>query len=169
MIRGEDFQFKERVLAHHGADHGSLAWACIEIDEYHLLVFGGEELSVGEGCGHRWADEGGAEVAVAVVVVPGGFMLIAGVVGDEFLHHRFEIVVDEAGLELDRGQGAGAADGEKMEEAFADRLPDVMRELGMKINDVGVAVGGNLQGEALHCVDTEGEMNRVHSAECTGG
>lgn len=48
-------------------------------------------------------------MAVAVVVIPGGFVGVVGVVGDEALHDLGHIGFDEAGFEFHCRQGGGAA------------------------------------------------------------
>src|SRR3954463_4465554 len=102
-----------------GADDDAFAGAGVEVDEDDLLVFAGHEFAVGEGEGEAGAEEGGAEVAVAVVVVPSLLVLVGGVVGDEFLHEGGEVVLDETGLEFQGGEGGGGSDDEEVEDAVA--------------------------------------------------
>src|SRR3954470_11927502 len=79
-------------LGNDGRNNRSLARPRVEVQQDDLLVLAGQEFAVGERDGETGADERGAYVAVAVVVVPGGFVLVAGVVGDQALEDRGQVV-----------------------------------------------------------------------------
>ena len=66
---------------------------------------------------------------MAVVVVPGGFVFVSGVVGDQLLQDGFEVVFDEAGFEFDGGECGGGTDDETVEEAVAFFVAEVFGEL----------------------------------------
>src|SRR2546427_436089 len=76
-----------------------------------------QQFDRGNGDGEAGAQEGGADVGVAVVVVPGALVFVVGVVGDEALQGGAEVVLDQAGLEFHGGDGGGGTDDKEMDEA----------------------------------------------------
>src|SRR5690348_1910379 len=111
------------VLWKNCADDDAAAGTGIEVDQDDLLILAGEEFSLGERNGDAGADEGGADVRVAVVVVPGGFVFVAIVVGDEALEDIGNVVFHEAVFIFKGGNGCGAADDEKINDSvtFSDQ------------------------------------------------
>jgi hypothetical protein len=86
---------------------------------------------------------------MAVVVVPGSFVFVVGVVGDEALEGVAEVVFDEAGLEFEGGEGGGGADDEEVDEAGDSGVGEAFLEFGGDVDDVVVAFGGEFKDEAL--------------------
>ena len=125
-------------------DDGSSSRAGVEVDQHDLLVFASEQFSVGEGDGKAGADEGAADVGVAVVVVPGALVFVVGIVGDEALEGVAEVMFDQAGLEFEGGDGGGGAYDEEVDEAGAADFGQPFLELGGDVDDVVVAFGGEL-------------------------
>ena len=64
----------------------------------------------------------GPDVAVAVVIVPCGFVGVMGIVRNQALQNLSHVVLDQAGFEFHRRQRGSAADNEKMEHALAAQL-----------------------------------------------
>src|SRR5688572_9663466 len=140
------------ALHDHRHNHRPLPRPGVEVEQHDLLVLAGEEFAPGEGDGQSRADQGGPDVAVAVVVVPRCFVLVPCVIGDEALQNFRHVVLDQAGLELDGGQGGGGADDEQVEQAVAGefQVAQALGKLRVKIDNVGVAFGKDVQGKSLH-------------------
>src|SRR6185312_8077526 len=86
--------------------------SCIEVDKHNLLIFAGQQFALGKRNRNARPNERCANMTVSVVVVPGRFMFIADVVGDQSLEEVRQIVLHKTRLELERRQGGRAANNE---------------------------------------------------------
>ena len=119
----------------------------VEVDEDNLLPGTECELGVDEGDGEGRAQERGADVGVAVVVVPGLFVLVEVVLGCEFFEGGGEVVVNESGFEFDGGDAGGGADVEEGDGAGGELgLGEGALGLGGDVDDVAVAAGFDING-----------------------
>src|SRR5207302_8502949 len=93
---------------------------------------------------------GGASMTVPVVVVPSGLVLVAGIVGHEFLEERGKIVLGESWLILDGGECGGAADHEQVHDPLSPDVAEPLGQLRAEVDDGGIAFRFAFERESLH-------------------
>ena len=81
----------------------------IRIDEHDLLPGPQGHASVDDWKRQGRAHQGRPHVTVSVVLVPRLLVLVASVLGGDTLERRRDVVVHEAGFELERGEGCCGA------------------------------------------------------------
>ena len=94
------------------------AWAGVVVEQDDLLPLPRHQTSTRlERHRQARADETRTDVAVAVVIVPGGFMLVVTVDRGDLFHRPAQVGIDKARLVLDGGDGGGRADNEEVNDA----------------------------------------------------
>ena len=89
-------------------------------------------------------------MGVAIVVVPGLFVLVEVVLGGESFEGGGEVVVDESGFEFDGGDAGGGADVEKGDGARGELgVVEGLLGVGGDIDDVAVAAGFDVNSLGL--------------------
>ena len=121
-----------------------------KIDEDRLLVFAGEQAAVAEWEGQAGADQRGADMGMAVVVVPGLLVLVADVVGNQPLESLLQVMLHQPRFVFQRGQRSGGSDGKQVDDPVAGHVAKLLGYLAGQVQNLAVAFCGKLELEALH-------------------
>lgn len=140
----------DRPLLNDAGDDRPAARTCVKINQDDLLIFTGQQSTVVERNRQARADEGGADVTVAVVVIPGGFVLVTRIIGRQPLKEIGHVVLDQARLKFERRDRGGASHDKQADQPLALDRAQVLRQLRMEINDVVVPVRIHLNRKPLH-------------------
>lgn len=134
-------------MAHDLADDASLSGAGVEVDQDDLLPGAEGELAFNEGDDEGRAEQGGSDVRVAIVVLPGFFVFVACVLGGYFFEGGGQVVLDESRFVFHGGQGRCRA---YVEEGDGSGLhgggSNEARHLLGQVDDVCAAVGFDVNG-----------------------